>query len=111
VDLARGELWKDAQETIQKAAQLSPEDETVAWNSALIGLIAARRAEAAQEPDSPYPLLQNIFWRLRRRAELAVPMPERLFNPAPLVAGQSLRLETNVKDYVRGSPKKLSGQP
>jgi hypothetical protein len=103
VDLARGELWKDARETIRKAAQIAPADETVAWNAALIELIAETRAKAAQEPDSPYPLLLNIFYGDYAAAlELFRPYePEQIFNPqTPLVAGTPAEgWESNLKDY------------
>jgi hypothetical protein len=104
VDLARGELWKDARETIQKAVQIAPDDETVVWNAALIELIAETRAKAAQEPESPYPLLVNVFYGDYAAAlELFRPYgPEQIFSPqTPLVAGTTAEgWESNLKDYV-----------
>lgn len=58
VELAEAGLWKDAQATIEEAQALAGGDETVAWNAALIDLTA----EARENPDSPYPLLDHVFY-------------------------------------------------
>lgn len=64
VELARAELWKDAQAAIGEALALDIQDtnllEMVTWNSLLIDLHADARAEQAQ--GGAYPLLDNVFY-------------------------------------------------
>ena len=64
VELAGGELWKDAQATIAEAALLAPADLEVAeilrWNEIVIDLIASARAEQVEQ--GTYPLLENAFY-------------------------------------------------
>jgi hypothetical protein len=60
VKLAGAELWKEAQATVGQALALAPQDPTVTWNAALIGLYA--EAYQAQLKDSPYPLLVQVFY-------------------------------------------------
>ena len=60
VDLANGELWKDAQATIAQAVSLAPQDATVAWNAALIKLHAEPRGEQARQ--GPAKFLSSVFY-------------------------------------------------
>jgi hypothetical protein len=59
VELANGELWKDARQSIEGALEISGENETVYWNAVLIDLIAESREEEVKQ--SQYPLLNSIF--------------------------------------------------
>ncbi|MFC2042534.1 hypothetical protein ACFLUA_00050 [Chloroflexota bacterium] len=59
VDLANGELWKDASQGIEGALEISGDNETVFWNAMLINLIAESREEEVKR--SQYPLLNSIF--------------------------------------------------
>ncbi|MFC2053633.1 hypothetical protein ACFLV7_04945 [Chloroflexota bacterium] len=59
VELANGELWKDARQSIEGALEISGGDETVFWNAVLIDLIAQSRDEEVER--SQYPLLTSIF--------------------------------------------------
>lgn len=58
VELAEGGLWKDAWATIEEAMALDVEDQTVAWNAALIRLTAQGRRDI----EGVYPLLTNVFY-------------------------------------------------
>ena len=60
VDLAKGELWKDAQATIAQAVSVAPQDATVAWNAALIQLHAEPRGRQAQQ--GPARFLSAVFY-------------------------------------------------
>lgn len=59
VELANGELWKDARRSIEEALEISGDNETVFWNALLIDLIAESREEEVNH--SQYPLLNLIF--------------------------------------------------
>ena len=59
VELANGELWKDARQSIEGALEISGDNETVFWNAVLIDLIAESREEEVKH--SQYPLLNLIF--------------------------------------------------
>ena len=59
VDLANGELWMDANQSIEGALEISGDNETVFWNAVLIDLIAESREEEVKR--SQYPLLNSIF--------------------------------------------------
>jgi hypothetical protein len=59
VELANGELWKDARQSIEGALKISGDNETVFWNAVLIDLIAESREEEVKR--SQYPLLNSIF--------------------------------------------------
>jgi hypothetical protein len=88
VQLAKGELWKDSQAAIHQAAQLDPDNETVAWNAALIDLHADARTKWAQV--SSYPLLSHVFAGDYPNAldVLKGYSPEELFQvPNPLIIG------------------------
>jgi hypothetical protein len=60
IELAEHDLWKDAQATIADAARFNSQDETYAWDAALINLDASKRAEHIQY--SGYPLVSTIFY-------------------------------------------------
>lgn len=86
VDLARAELWMDAQDAVEQAAALDPEDQTVAWNALLINLIAEARAEWAHQGE--YLLLTNLFYGDYAAVldELRPYTPEEIFiQPSPLI--------------------------
>ena len=59
VELANGELWKDARQSIEGALEISGDSETVFWNAMLIDLIAESREEEVER--SQYPFLTSIF--------------------------------------------------
>ncbi len=60
VELANGELWVDARQSIEEALEISGDDnETVFWNAVVIDLIAESRKEEVER--SQYPLLTLIF--------------------------------------------------
>jgi hypothetical protein len=59
VELANGELWKDARQSIEGALEISGDNETVFWNAVLIDLIAESREEEVE--GSQFPLLNSIF--------------------------------------------------
>jgi hypothetical protein len=59
VDLANGELWMDANQSIEGALEITGDNETVFWNAVLINLIAESREEEVKQ--SQYPLLNSIF--------------------------------------------------
>jgi hypothetical protein len=59
VELADGELWVDARQSIEGALEISGDNETVFWNAVLIDLIAESREEEVE--GSQYPLLHSIF--------------------------------------------------
>ena len=64
IELANGELWKDARQSIEGALEISGDNETVFWNAVLIDLIAESREEEVER--SQYPLLNfNLPRRLR----------------------------------------------
>ncbi len=59
VELANGELWVDARQSIEGALEIGGDNETVFWNAVLIDLIAESREEEVER--SQYPLLNSIF--------------------------------------------------
>jgi len=59
VELANGELWKYARQSIEGALEISGDNDTVFWNAVLIDLIAESRKEEVER--SQYPLLTLIF--------------------------------------------------
>ena len=90
VELAQAGLWKDALATIEQALALNAQDETVAWNAALIRLTAEARRPPYDYESIGYPLLDRIFYG-DYAAALDVMHPysvEELFTqPSPLVVG------------------------
>ncbi len=60
VDLANGELWKDAQAAIAQAMAQAPQDPTVAWNAALIKLYAEPRGQQARQ--GPARFLSSVLY-------------------------------------------------
>lgn len=60
VELATHDLWKDAQDTIDKTRKFKSQDPAYIWNAALINLDASMRAEHIEY--SGYPLLSTIFY-------------------------------------------------
>jgi hypothetical protein len=88
IKLAQGELWMDALTIIEGARLAEPDDQTVAWNAALIKLIAEGRRDHVV--DSPYPLLPRIFYGDYDAAVAGIRdfSPEELFHPqTPLIKG------------------------
>jgi hypothetical protein len=88
VNLAGAELWKEAQATAAQALALAPQDPTVIWNAALIGLYA--EAYQSQLKDSPYPLLVQVFYGDYAAAlDVMRPYPaDQIFaSDTPLVTG------------------------
>ncbi len=84
----KGELWKVAKENIDKAKTLAPQDETLGWNAALIGLTAGARQ--AHIKDSGHPLMETIFYGDYDAAiaGLRKYSPEELFGPqTPIIVG------------------------
>ena len=84
----QADLWKAAKENIAKAKTLAPQDETLAWNTALIGLTADARA--AHIKDSGHALLTTLFYGDYDAAIASIRQysPEELFGPqSPLIAG------------------------
>jgi hypothetical protein len=59
VELANGELWVDARQSVEGALEISGDNETVFWNAVFIDLIAESREEEVE--GSQYPLLNSIF--------------------------------------------------
>lgn len=89
VELAQAELWKDAQQSIRRAVEIDPDNQTVIWNAALINLHAEARAKGVSS-NSPYPLLSRIFYGDYAGALniLRPYSPQVLFDPqTPLVKG------------------------
>ncbi|NIO70530.1 MAG: hypothetical protein GTN71_16255 [Anaerolineae bacterium] len=90
VELAQAGLWKDALPTIEQALALDAQDETVAWNAALIRLTAEARRPPYDYESIGYPLLDRIFYgdyaaALDVMGDYRV---EELFSqPSPLVVG------------------------
>jgi tetratricopeptide (TPR) repeat protein len=90
VELAQAGLWKDALATVEQALALDAQDETVAWNAALIRLTAEARRPPHDYESIGYPLLDRIFYgdyaaALDVMADYSV---EELFSqPSPLVVG------------------------
>jgi hypothetical protein len=61
VMLANSELWKQAQEKMEKPVELkNSANKSILWNAVLIDLIASRREEAVQ--NSGFPLLSSVFY-------------------------------------------------
>jgi Bacterial SH3 domain len=60
VDLAQRGLWRDALAGLEENSPLPPDNETLAWNAAYIRLNA--EVKRAAIPDSPYPLLNELFY-------------------------------------------------
>ena len=85
LNLAEAGLWAQAQEIIRQALAAAPAgapaSETIAWNAALINLIAEGRERAV----SPYPLLGNVFYGEYSRAidSLRGYAPAELFSASP----------------------------
>lgn len=99
VDLAKAELWQEAQSTIDLVTSSDP---IVTWDAALIHLHARGRAEQAHS--GGYPLLDDLF-NGDYPAVLAVMRPyppAQLFSPAsPLVAGTAARgFESSLTEWV-----------
>jgi tetratricopeptide (TPR) repeat protein len=90
VGLAQAGLWKDALSAIEQALALNAQDETVAWNAALIRLTAEARRPPHDYESIGYPLLDRIFYG-DYAAALDVMRSysvEELFSqPSPLVTG------------------------
>lgn len=83
VELAQAGLWKDALETINRAAALDAQNPVVGMNAVLIKLQAGQDKEA-------YPLLGHIFYGDYAAAlEVLRPYPvEQIFaRPTPLISG------------------------
>jgi len=90
VNLARGELWKDARLTIQQARQLDPANPITVWNAAIIETVAAARQEVLNY--SGHPLLsQVIYGDYAAAVDLMRPYsPAEIFNAqGPLIAGSA----------------------
>ncbi len=88
LELARADLWKDAQVQINAAAAMGEKDETLKWNLVDINLIAGSRAEIALS-GSAYPLLNDIFaGDYQAAVDLFRPYrPTDIFSPkSPLIA-------------------------
>lgn len=88
VELAQGELWKEAQQVIHQAVALDGQDPDITWNAGLIDLHANTYVEWLDY--SGYPLLTQVFYGDYAAAiELMRPYrPEEIFSPqTPLVAG------------------------
>jgi len=86
VDLAHGGLWMEAQEMIEQALQLEPNNQDVAWNAALINLHAERLAEEVDE--SGFPILAQVFYGNYDAAIeiLRTYSPEEIYSPSsPLI--------------------------
>ncbi len=102
VDLAQGEFWKEAKDTIDQAMALNAQDPTVMWDAALIHLIAEGRAEQAQS--SAYPLLDNLFYGDYPTVLniLKSYPPAQLFTPKPaLVVGTAAQgFENSLTDWI-----------
>ncbi|HKP54837.1 MAG TPA: hypothetical protein VJ183_19555 [Chloroflexia bacterium] len=84
----KGDLWKAAKENIEKAKALAPQDETLVWNAALIGLTADARA--AHTKETGHPLLAMVFYGDYDAAIASIReySPEELFRPqSPLIVG------------------------
>jgi tetratricopeptide (TPR) repeat protein len=90
VELAQGELWKDALATIEQAQALDAQDETVVWNAALIRLTAEGRRPPYDYESIGYPLLDRIFYGDYAAALDVVGdygVEELFGQPSPLVVG------------------------
>jgi hypothetical protein len=90
VELAQAGLWKGALSTIEQALALDAQDETVAWNAALIRLTAEARRPPYDYESRGYPLLDRIFYGDYAAALDVVRdySVEELFSqPSPLVTG------------------------
>lgn len=60
IELARHDLWKDAQALINDTQRFNSQDETYIWDAALINLDASKRANHVQY--SGYPIVANVFY-------------------------------------------------
>jgi len=112
VTVAEAELWQDARELIGRARSQAPGDEIIAWNAALINLIAGGRENAI----GPYPLLGNIFFGTYERAvdTMRSYAPAELFSDSPpFVAGTAAEgwLDSMVEKMLVFSEKALSAKP
>lgn len=88
IELANAGLWKDAEVPIDKAWELSPDNQQVVWNAALIRLEMAAWLEQIRL--APYPLLDQLFYG-NYAAALSVMRPyppDQLFSlTGPLIVG------------------------
>jgi hypothetical protein len=111
---AGGGLWKSARENIQKSVPLDPQNATLVWNAALIGVTASGREEHVK--DSSHPVLTMLFYgdydaaiaRIRQHS------PEKLFGAeSPLVLGTPAEgdVETFKKLVVETTTKALGAEP
>lgn len=85
---AKAELWKAAKEDIEKAKAIAPQDETLGWNVAIIGITADARQ--AHIKDSGHPLLATVFYGDYDAAIASIRQysPEELFSPkSPIIVG------------------------
>jgi tetratricopeptide (TPR) repeat protein len=90
MELAQAGLWKDALPTIEQALALDAQDETVAWNAALIRLTAEARRPPYDYESIGYPLLDRIFYGDYTAAldvMRAYSVKELFSQPSPLVVG------------------------
>lgn len=102
VELANAGLWRDAEVASAKAWELSPDDQQVVWNAALIRLETAAWLE--QIRFAPYPLLDQLFYG-NYAAALSVMRPyspDQLFSlTGPLIAGTMAEgWESTLADWI-----------
>jgi tetratricopeptide (TPR) repeat protein len=111
---ANAGLWKAARENIQKALPLDPQNPTLVWNAALIGVTAGGREEHIK--DSSHPVLTMLFYgdydaaiaRIRQHS------PEKLFGAeSPLILGTPAEgdVETFKKMVTEITTKALAVEP
>ena len=92
VMLANAELWKEAQEKIEKAVEMNDSDNiNIYWNSILIDLIAGKREQAVNK--SGFPLLSSVFYGDYENVMdiMRLYRPNELFsNGSPLISGSAV---------------------
>lgn len=109
-----GDLWKAAKENIQKALALDPQNATLIWNAALIGITADARE--AHVKDSGHPVMAMLFYGdyAAAIARIRNHTPEKLFGPeSPLILGTPAEgdVESFKKLVTETTTKALGAEP